>query len=247
MLRLHGGTPTAAINWHRCVPALSEHYRVVAMDLRGHGRGIRPRGRFRLVDCAGDAAALCRHLDTGPVIAVGYSMGGAVAQLLCAEHPEAVEGLVLCATAGLFASPPGLKNRWRLLARGVAQGFRAVPAAAQARLVNQAYRRRRTVPSAWMERERSTSDIRCLIEAGLELDRYDGLGLLPSISVPTAVVKTTRDRVVAPWRQQTMADAIPGAKVIEVEGDHDACGIEDGPFLSALLEACSSVTVTSII
>src|SRR5690349_23831945 len=52
-----------------------------------------PICRVRLADCADDAAALLETLGTGPVIAVGYSLGGPVAQLLWKRHPDLVSGL----------------------------------------------------------------------------------------------------------------------------------------------------------
>ena len=51
-------------------------YRVLAIDHRGHGRGLRPLAPFRLADCAADAAAVLRELGVAPAIVVGYSMGG---------------------------------------------------------------------------------------------------------------------------------------------------------------------------
>ena len=75
---------------------------MVAPDLRGHGRGIRSRRPFRLEDCADDLAALVEQLGCGPVVVVGYSMGGLVAQLLWRRHPDLVAGLVLCSTARVF-------------------------------------------------------------------------------------------------------------------------------------------------
>ena len=76
--------------------------RLVARRLPGAGdRSPRPRpglralDPFRLVDCAGDAAAVLRELDRRPAIVVGYSMGGAIAQLVARDHPDAVAGIVL--------------------------------------------------------------------------------------------------------------------------------------------------------
>src|SRR3954470_13108295 len=102
VLLLHGLLASGGLNWFQAFAPMSEHFRVVALDHRGHARGLRTRSRFRLADCADDAAALIEALGTGPVIAVGYSMGGPIAQLLWKRHPELVAGLVLCATSDRF-------------------------------------------------------------------------------------------------------------------------------------------------
>jgi len=102
LLLLHGWTASADLNWFRCYGPLSRHFTVMAIDHRGHGRGIRSRRPFSLSACADDAAALVEELGIERVIAVGYSMGGPIAQLLWKRHPELVEGLVLCATSRNF-------------------------------------------------------------------------------------------------------------------------------------------------
>ena len=78
VLLVHGWLASAGLNWAASFEPLGEHFRVVAADLRGHGRGIRTRRRFRLEDCADDLGALVDELGCGPVIVVGYSMGGLV-------------------------------------------------------------------------------------------------------------------------------------------------------------------------
>src|SRR5687767_10633565 len=72
LLLLHGWTTSADLGWRSAFPALAEHFRVVALDHRGHGRGIRTEQRFSLEDCADDAAALVHALALGPVVPVGY-------------------------------------------------------------------------------------------------------------------------------------------------------------------------------
>ena len=96
---IHGVTFTAELNWAKVFAPLARHFRVVAADLRGHGDGIRAGSRFRLEDCADDIAALAGVLGIGGFTAVGYSMGGMVAQLLYRRHAALVSGLVLCSTA----------------------------------------------------------------------------------------------------------------------------------------------------
>src|SRR5919201_1494134 len=101
---------SGVLNWFRVFDALGEHFGVVAVDMRGHGRGIRNGRRFRLADCADDAAATLDALGIERAIAVGYSLGGPVAQLLWRRHPEKVEGLVLCATSYRFIN--GARERF---------------------------------------------------------------------------------------------------------------------------------------
>ena len=59
---LHGWTATAALNWRPSFGPLSDHFRVLALDHRGHGRGLRAADPFRLEDCADDVAALLRSV-----------------------------------------------------------------------------------------------------------------------------------------------------------------------------------------
>ena len=99
LMLIHGLAATAELNWKVFAP-LSRHFRVVAADLRGHGDGMSAGSRFRLEDCADDVAALAETLEIGEFIAVGYSMGGMVAQLLYRQHATLLSGLVLCSTAG---------------------------------------------------------------------------------------------------------------------------------------------------
>ena len=82
VILLHGWTATADLNFFTCYSALGEHFRVVALDHRGHGRGIRSSRPFRLSDCADDVAALADVLGIATFIPVGYSMGGTIAQLM---------------------------------------------------------------------------------------------------------------------------------------------------------------------
>ena len=242
LLLLHGWTASADLNWFPSFEALGRRYRVVAMDHRGHGRGIRSRRRFRLSDCADDAAALVRSLGTGPVIAVGYSMGGPVAQLLWRRHPDVVAGLVLCATTRTFASQTQEKLGF-LAIGGASFASRLTPRTARealARRVMGAGGGDATI-GAWMQREMQRSDWTAVLEAGQALGRFDSRPWIGEVDVPTAVVATMADGMVAPARQLALARAIPGATVHPVQGDHTVCVSDPRRFLPALLDACASV------
>src|SRR6266851_2774754 len=59
---LHGLGATGALNWFSVFEPLGARFRVLAIDQRGHGRGIRSTHRFRLADCADDVVALADAL-----------------------------------------------------------------------------------------------------------------------------------------------------------------------------------------
>ena len=116
VLLLHGWMFQSDLNWYRCYAPLEQAgYRVLAVDHRGHGRGLRTPEPFRLVDCAADAAAVVREIGCGPVTVVGYSMGGAIASLMARDHRETVSALVLSATAPDW-SEKHMRRLWRSMA-----------------------------------------------------------------------------------------------------------------------------------
>ncbi|POX44033.1 alpha/beta fold hydrolase [Streptomyces sp. Ru72] len=80
--------------WSPHAEALAGRFRVVVPDLRGHGRSPVPDEGNTPVAMADDLAALIDSLGTGPVVAVGHSMGGQVVNLLAVRHPAHVRSVV---------------------------------------------------------------------------------------------------------------------------------------------------------
>jgi 3-oxoadipate enol-lactonase len=243
ILLLHGWTSTAALNWFRCFAALADRYRVVALDHRGHGQGIRSRLPFRLEDCADDAAALISRLELGPVVAVGYSMGGPVAQLMWRRHPTSVAGLVLCATAAHFPSGRDVNGFFGSVGLGASIALSMMPDAVRRQGMQWATRNwsANNSPAAWAVEEWGRHDLASLMQAGIALRRFDSRGWIADIDVPTAVIITTRDSVVPPRRQLDLATGIPHAVALPVVGDHRACVDDHQQFVPTLLSACADV------
>lgn len=239
---LHGWTVTADLNWFPSYEPLSERFRVIAIDHRGHGQGIRARRRFRLSDCADDLAAVCAALGVERAIVAGYSMGGPIAMLTWHRHPRLVAGLVLCATAPIFRR----SGMGRLLSAAlpvVAGVGRITPPAlrqaASSRLLGQ--RLDDDAVGAWARRQIALGDPIAVAEAGAALGRFDNRSWLEEIDVPTVVVRTTRDLAVPPARQARLAETIPGAAMIDVAADHGGCITAAETFVPALVRACASV------
>lgn len=248
LLLLHGWIASAGLNWFQTFDTLSTRFRVVALDQRGHGRGMRTWKRFRLADCADDAAALVDELGAGPVIAVGYSMGGPIAQLLWHRHREKVAGLVLCATATGFV--PVMRERFVFTTAmaalagttRVGQWANHLPSqwVRQAPLLKALPRGGRpTSLQRWASAEMRRHDPRSLLEAGAAIGNYSAKRWIGEVDVPTSVLVTTQDRAIVPERQLEMAEAIPGATVHEVDDGHAVC-VKAG-FAPPLLGACTDV------
>ena len=242
---LHGLVASGGLNWFQVFEPLSKHVNVLAIDHRGHGRGIRSWKRFRLADCADDAVALLDVLGIDQAIFVGYSMGGPIAQLVWHRHPERVAGLVFCATSNRFV--PGVRERLLFvsavstLAGSTRLGQLAtrIPFAPWQRQIPTAVRSRPESLSRWAAAEMRRHDPRMVTEALAATTSFDSRKWLNQVQVPTALMITTNDRAVPAQEQLRLLLAIPDATVhLHAEG-HTWCAKPS--FGPAVVSACLAV------
>lgn len=242
VILLHGLGASGALNWFSAFGPLSRRFRVIAVDHRGHAHGLRTARRFRLADCADDVAALADELGIASFIAVGYSMGGPIAQLVWKRHREKVDGLVLCATSRNF------RGRWRERLEFAGLGMlvaalRVAPRRAMEEVVDQ-------LPidlpdhadSRWALHELQAHDIRMVIEAAESLGRFSSRDWIGDIDVPVSVVVTSDDRLVPARRQVRLAGQIPSAVIHVVKGTHMIAGNDPRRFAETVVEACELVS-----
>lgn len=244
LLLLHGWTASADLQFLTAYEALAQHWSFVGVDHRGHGRGLRPPVRFTLEDCADDAAALLRSLGVGPVIAVGYSMGGPIALHLAHRHPDLVAGLVMQATALEWRATRRERAQWRFLrAMGWMLRHFAYPRWLQRgveRLIHTDHDLSPYLP--WMLGEIRRNDPWMVVEAGRALASYDARPWVPGVNVPTAVMVTTRDRLVRPHKQRALAAALGAShRVVPVDGDHLVPWEHPDRFAAATVDAVQRV------
>lgn len=241
---LHGWLATADLNWAYTYAALREEFRVIAIDQRGHGRGIAERRTVRLEDCADDTVAVADVLDIDQFCAVGYSMGGPVALLARRRHRARVSALVLCATTLRFTEDRRARAQFATL-RGLAAGMRRLPEPWARRVGRELFVERRAGRGPrhdWVADEMRPSDPRTLLATAVALGDFDARDWLPHLDCPVSVVVTDQDRLIAPARQLALAHASPEAREFHVAGGHTVCFDAPDRFTPVLLDACRAAT-----
>jgi esterase len=99
MVLVHGFGNEAHL-WDDFAPEVAEHYRVIALSLRGHGDSDwDPEHRYDYDSHVGDLMAVTEHLGLERMVLVGFSLGGRVAMLYAGIHPEKLAGLVIVDSA----------------------------------------------------------------------------------------------------------------------------------------------------
>ncbi|HVE93426.1 MAG TPA: alpha/beta hydrolase [Acidimicrobiales bacterium] len=244
VLLLHGWQATADLNFFGVYEALAAQFRVIAPDLRGHGRSLYPERRFTMEDAADDCAALLGDLGVPSVVVVGYSLGGAVAQTIADRHPDLIDGLVLAASD----LAPAAHRRDKVANRvggwlGTIQRMTSGRAAAHQILT----RSTRECPAmeryrGWFVGELERGHAGSMRAAGVALLKFDGRPLAArKRDLPVATVITRRDRLIPVARQEGLAAAWR-ATIVDLDADHDAPIAQPAPLAAALIKAIGAVS-----
>jgi 3-oxoadipate enol-lactonase len=234
VLVLSGSLGSTTAMWDPQLAALAAHFRVVRIDLRGHGGSPATRGEYRVAELADDVRALLDRLGLRRVDWCGLSLGAMVGMHLASETPERIGRLVLCCTSAHFPDPTVWHDR---IAAVAAHGTAGIAAPVVARWFT----------PAWAAAHRDVvADAEAMV-AGTSDEGYSGCcaalaswdhrDRLPSITAPTLVVAGVDDLAtpVEP-HARTIADGVPGARLQIVPGAHLAT-IESADAVNALLLA----------
>lgn len=200
--------------WSDYLPRWTGRYRVICVDLLGHGRSDPVRGGVTLEEHAEDVIGILAREGGDAACVVGVSMGGMVAQHMALQAPAAVGRLILCATAGGFpeAARPLIRARGDVTRDGDMQSVvDATLARWFSEQASEALRQKC--------RERLLSDDWHSWSANwVAISGLDTLARLPGLDLPVLVVAGDADASIPPAVSKQIADAASRAKFVTVPG-----------------------------
>jgi pimeloyl-ACP methyl ester carboxylesterase len=232
LLLVHG-LGSSTLDWEEQTSVLASHYRVIAIDLRGHGRSDKPVQHYSMVGFAEDVAALIEHLQLGSVHLVGISMGGMIGFQLGVDRPELLSSLTIVNSgpevkAKSFNDCVQIAKRWsfsRLLsleaiAKGLGKLLFPKPEQVELRLK--------------IERRWPRNDKRAYLSS---LDAIIGWGVrdrLSNITCPVLVVSGDRDYTTVASKE-TYVRELADARLVVIEDSRHATPMDQPAIFNAQL------------
>ena len=232
LLVLSNSLGTTLDMWSPQMPALLQHFRVLRHDTRGHGRSDVTPGPYTIAQLGSDVLALMDHLGIVRAHFCGLSMGGMIGMWLGTHHAGRLDRLVLCNTAAKIGTPDTWNQR---IARVEAEGMAPIVDTVLERWFTAGFRQRapervavvrdmllHTAPAGYSANCAAVRDM-------------DQRAEIASIAVPTLVIAGTHDGSTPAADGRAVADAIPGARYVELDAAHLSNWEQSEQFTQALL------------
>jgi 3-oxoadipate enol-lactonase len=205
--------------WVEQEQALSSQFRVLTIDLRGHGESDAPLWRYTLDQAADDVIGLLDHLSIRQAVFVGLSMGGYILFALYRRYADRVRGLVLSNTRAQADTVEGKEGRFQMAQTAYKNGPSAIADIMIPKLLS---------PATIQTKPELVGCVRAMIEdnqiSGIAGDlmamaeRPDSVSLLGQITCPTQIIVGELDLPTPPSDAKLMADRISGARLTIIPG-----------------------------
>jgi pimeloyl-ACP methyl ester carboxylesterase len=219
ILLVHGHPFDRSMWGPQMVPLAAAGCRVIAPDLRGYGRSPLPRGPVRWTDHARDLAALLDHLGVDGAVLAGLSMGGQIVMEFHRLYPERVRGLVLASTSAPADTPGQFALRHATADRLLAEGMAGYAEEVLPRMV---------APATIADRPDVAEHVSAMMLAAppagaaaslrARASRPDYVAMLASVAVPALVVVGREDDFTPVADAELLADRIPAAILVVIDG-----------------------------
>lgn len=214
---LHGFPLSSAI-WRKQQQSLSNGYRVITPDLRGHGQSPAPAGVYEMEAMAADLFALLDSLHVKQAVILGHSMGGYVTLAAWRLAPERFLGLGLIASHAAADTDEGRQCRFKLAGKVASEGSEAVATAMIPKLF----------ATSLADNDPLAEDVRQIIletpRAGI-IGSLNGMAvrrnseeMLPEINVPTLILAGDHDQIIPRAKAEVLAAILPHATLAVIPG-----------------------------
>ncbi|MFO0707184.1 MAG: alpha/beta fold hydrolase [Nitrospira sp.] len=230
--------PLSRAMWAAQEAALAASFRVVTIDLRGHGESDAPLWRYTLEQAADDVRTLLDHLAIRRAVFVGLSMGGYILFAFYRKYADRVKGLVLADTRAQADTEEGRAGRFQLAQTAYRQGASAVADLMIPKLLS---------PATIQTRPEIVRQVRTMIE-GNEIsgiagnlmamaERPDSVPMLAQIACPVQIIVGESDQATPPADARLMAERIPGARLALVPDAGHLANLEQPDIFTNLVAA----------
>jgi 3-oxoadipate enol-lactonase len=203
--------------WEAQMTALTEHFRVLRYDNRGHGGSAVPQGPYSVERIARDAQELIEGLGVAPVLYCGLSLGGMVGMWLCQNTPQLLSRVVLANTSAFFGQPETWNQR---LAMIDSDGMQVVAENVIQRWLSKDYMDQHPEETARYVAMIASTPPEGYKAAAIGVRDVDLREGLAAIQVPVLVIAGALDPSTPPAMAEAIADAIPSAKLAIFDALH---------------------------
>jgi len=209
---LHG-FPLNLKMWDPQVKELSPYFRVIALDLRGHGGSDAPMWHYTMEIFCEDIIGLLDFLRIEQAIMVGLSMGGYILFNLYRKYPERVKGLLFADTRASADTPEVRAGRFHLAQTAYQKGIQSVADAMIPKLLGASTMKNRAHVVEEVRKIITANSVAGIIGDLMAMsERFDATPLLPKIKCPTLVVVGDEDMATSPEEVKRWSSCIPGAR-----------------------------------
>lgn len=216
---------TSRAAWAPQVEALEGRYRVVALDLRGHGASDAPAGPYSMDMLADDVAGAVTALGLEKVCFAGLSIGGMIGQAMALRHPGLLTGLVLASTTSRL--PPNASQLWDERFTQVRKGGMATQVAPTLeRWFTPACREQRPALMSRVAGMITGTPVAGFMGCGQAILGLDLADRLPGIALPTLVLVGRQDPGTPVAASEAIHGAIPGSRLTVIENASHQAGLE---------------------
>lgn len=213
--------------WQEQVPILlGAGFRVLRLDMRGHGGSDPVAGDYTMAILAGDVVKALDALGIDTVHYIGLSIGGMIGQALLLDHGQRLRSAMLCDT--LPGTPPGSEATWdeRKTAVRQANGLATVADGTIDRWFTPAFKDRN--PARWRQIRDTIigTTPQGFLGCAAAIQSFNFEDRLHTIKVPTLVVCGDQDPGTPPDRNRLIAEKIPGGRYEEIKNARHLPNVE---------------------